>query len=64
MDDYSTQLQDLLKAYTQCVEELPGNPTAVFRRYFLSDVTNQTALLMEKNVPIRIVHYPSYNRPP
>lgn len=48
MDDYSTQLQDLLKAYTQCVEELPGNPTAVFRRYFLSDVTNQTALLMEK----------------
>ena len=48
MDDYPTQLQDLLKAYTQCVEELPGNPTAVFRRYFLSDVTNQTALLMEQ----------------
>lgn len=47
MDDYPTQLQDLLKAYTQCTEELPGNPTAVFRRYFLSDVTNQTALLME-----------------
>lgn len=48
MDDYSTQLQDLIKTYTQCVEELPGNPTAVFRRYFLSDVTNQTALLMEQ----------------
>lgn len=48
LDDYAVQLQDLLKAYTQCVEELPGNPTAVFRRYFLSDVTNQTALLMEK----------------
>lgn len=48
LDDYAVQLQDLLTAYTQCVEELPGNPTAVFRRYFLSDVTNQTALLMEK----------------
>ena len=48
LDDYTTQLQDLLKAYNQCVGELPGNPTAVFRRYFLSDVTNQTALLMEE----------------
>lgn len=49
MDDYPTQLGELLAAYTQCVEELPGNPAAVFRRYFLSDVTNQTALLMEKD---------------
>ena len=48
LDDYTIQLQDLLKAYNQCVGELPGNPTAVFRRYFLSDVTNQTALLMEE----------------
>lgn len=39
MEDYSTQLNNLLQAYTQCVEELPGNPTAVFRRYFMSDVT-------------------------
>ena len=48
MEDYPTQLNNLLQAYTQCVEELPGNPTAVFRRYFMSDVTNQTALLMEQ----------------
>jgi len=33
LEDYPTQLQNLLQAYTQCVEELPGNPTAVFRRY-------------------------------
>lgn len=46
LEDYPTQLQNLLQAYTQCVEELLGNPTAVFRRYFLSDVTNQTASLM------------------
>ena len=39
MEDYPTQLQNLQQAYKQCVEELPGNPTAVFRRYFLSDVT-------------------------
>jgi hypothetical protein len=49
LEDYPTQLQNLLQAYTQCVEELPGNPTAVFRRYFLSDVTNQTASLMEQD---------------
>ncbi len=47
MDDYPTQLKSLTDAYARCVEELPGNPTAVFRRYFLSDVTNQTDLLME-----------------
>lgn len=47
MDDYPTQLKSLTKAYARCVEELSGNPTAVFRRYFLSDVTNQTDLLME-----------------
>lgn len=48
MDDFQTQLQSLLKAYTRCTEELPGNPTAAFRRYFLSDVTNQTAEVMEQ----------------
>ena len=36
MEDYPTQLQNLQQAYKQCVEELPGNPTAVFRRYFLN----------------------------
>ncbi len=48
MDDYPTQLKHLTEAYRKCAAELPGNPTAVFRRYFMSDVTNQTDLLMEE----------------
>ncbi len=48
MDDYPTQLKHLMEAYRRCAAELPGNPTAVFRRYFMSDVTNQTDLLMEE----------------
>lgn len=48
MDDYPTQLKHLTEAYRRCAAELPGNPTAVFRRYFMSDVTNQTDLLMEE----------------
>lgn len=47
MDDFQTQLQGLTEACFHCMEELPGNPTAVFRRYFLSDVTNQTTEVME-----------------
>lgn len=48
MDDFHTQMQAILTAYTCCTEELPGNPVALFRRYFLSDVTNQTNELMEQ----------------
>lgn len=48
MDDYTAQLQALSEAYTACTEDLQDNPVAVFRRYFLSDVTNQTAALMEQ----------------
>lgn len=48
MDDFHTQLQQLLDAYKCCTDTLPGNPIAVFRRYFLSDVTNQTAEIMEE----------------
>lgn len=48
MDDYPTQLKHLMEAYRRCAAELPGNPIAVFRRYFMSDVTNQTELLMEE----------------
>lgn len=47
-DDYATQLNEITRAYTDCIGELPGNPIAIFRRYFLSDVTNQTADLMEQ----------------
>lgn len=48
LDDFPTQLQTLLAAYACCTAELPGNPTAIFRRYFLSDVTNQAAEVMEQ----------------
>ena len=47
MEDFMSQLQHIQEAYNQCVAELPGNPIAVFRRYFLSDVTNQTNDVME-----------------
>mgnify|MGYP000069648843 FL=1 len=48
MEDFHTQLQHIQDVYTRSVEELPGNPAAIFRRYFLSDVTNQTDELMER----------------
>ena len=42
LEDFHTQLQHIQDVYAHSVEELPGNPVAIFRRYFLSDVTNQT----------------------
>lgn len=48
MDDFTTQLNNLQKACARCISELPDTPVAVFRRYFLSDVTNQTAGLMDQ----------------
>ena len=48
MEDFHAQLQQIQEAYARCVTELPGNPVAIFRRYFLSDVTNQTDELMER----------------
>lgn len=48
MDDFGTQLEEITQAYRTYLEKLPGNPIPVFRRYFLSDVTNQTALVMEQ----------------
>ena len=48
MDDFHTQLQSIQEAYSACVMELSGNPSCLFRRYFLSDVTNQTEELMER----------------
>ena len=48
MEDYHTQLQHIREVYARVVEKLPGNPVAIFRRYFLSDVTNQTDELMEQ----------------
>lgn len=47
-EDFHTQLQHIQDVYARSVEELPGNPVAIFRRYFLSDVTNQTDELMER----------------
>ena len=48
LEDFHTQLQHIQDVYAHSVEELPGNPVAIFRRYFLSDVTNQTDELMER----------------
>ena len=48
LEDFHTQLQHIQDVYARSVEELPGNPVAIFRRYFLSDVTNQTDELMER----------------
>ena len=48
MDDFHTQFKQLLMTYNSCIAELPGNPIAIFRRYFLSDVTNQTADIMDE----------------
>ena len=48
MEDFHSQLQHIQDVYMRCAEELPGNPVAIFRRYFLSDVTNQTDKLMER----------------
>ena len=48
MEDFHTQLQHIQDVYARSVEKLPGNPVAIFRRYFLSDVTNQTDELMER----------------
>lgn len=45
-EDFRTQLARLQAAYDAVLAELPGNPTALFKRYFLSDVTNQTDELM------------------
>ena len=47
-EDFRTQLARLQAAYDAVLAELPGNPTALFKRYFLSDVTNQTDELMEQ----------------
>ena len=48
LEDFHTQLQHIQDVYARSVEELPGNPVAIFRRYFLSDVTNQTDELMKR----------------
>lgn len=47
-EDFHTQQACLQKAYSRLLEELPGNPTAIFKRYFLSDVTNQATDVMEQ----------------
>jgi enamine deaminase RidA (YjgF/YER057c/UK114 family) len=39
--DFLQQLEDILDAYTSIRKELPGNPEAVFKRYYLSDAANQ-----------------------
>lgn len=45
---FRAQLQNLQKAYAKIMtEELPAQAVAVFRRYFLSDATNQTDMIME-----------------
>ena len=45
---FANQLQNIQHAYATVIQEiLPGDATAVFRRYFLSDVANQTDLVMD-----------------
>lgn len=47
-EDFPTQIKEITDAYQTLLNKLPGNPIPVFRRYFLSDVTNQTATIMEQ----------------
>lgn len=45
---FTQQLQHIQQAYVSVVkEDLADNAVAVFRRYFLSDATNQTDLVMD-----------------
>lgn len=43
--NYAQQLDELLAAYNNALDELPG-AVSVFKRYFLSDAANQADLLM------------------
>lgn len=47
-EDFPTQVKEITGTYQTLLNKLPGNPIPVFRRYFLSDVTNQTAAIMEQ----------------
>jgi enamine deaminase RidA (YjgF/YER057c/UK114 family) len=38
---FEAQLEAVMGAYTELLEQLPGKPQAVFKRYFLSDAANQ-----------------------
>ena len=38
---FEAQLEAVMIAYTELLEQLPGKPQAVFKRYFLSDAANQ-----------------------
>ena len=38
---FEAQLEAVMTAYTELLEQLPGKPQAVFKRYFLSDAANQ-----------------------
>ena len=38
---FEAQLEAVMAAYTELLEQLPDNPQAVFKRYFLSDAANQ-----------------------
>ena len=38
---FEAQLEAVMNAYTELLAQLPGNPQAVFKRYFLSDAANQ-----------------------
>lgn len=45
---FVNQLQDIQRAYVDVVEkELAGDASAVFRRYFLSDASNQADMVMD-----------------
>ena len=41
LTSFEAQLEAVLNAYTELLEQLPGKPQAVFKRYFLSDAANQ-----------------------
>ncbi len=65
-EDFETQLNALHAAYTACMTQLTDAPKAVFKRYFLSDVSNQTADVMEKErlygyTPLSIVQQAPLN---
>lgn len=41
MLSYNKQLEAVMEGYDQLIRQLPGQPRAVFKRYFLSDAANQ-----------------------
>lgn len=58
---YSEQLSNLLKALEEVQSELPADAAPVFKRYFLSDASNQAHKLPKDACAVSIVEQPPLN---